>query len=236
MSPCSNCGRELPFGALYCPDCGARAVDYAVSRSDVSPSHFNTGITATSQPQTTVAADDAGLPAPPPPSPERKRSSFAGRRSLTLTIVVALAVLLVGVAFEAGMLGSGGAASPAVNSASDPLTGQQLYGAYKTNQSHAEASYTNKTIYIQDSLDFGVGLDSAGHYFSSIDSGSVILIWRDQAQIGRLSQGEVVLAKCSVAGTQTLRGTGYVLYLQDCDLVRVQSGTASSQSVSVANL
>jgi hypothetical protein len=195
-------------------------------------------MTATSQPQTTIAADDAGFALPPSPSPEeKKRSSFAGRRGLVLAIIVALAVLLVGATFEAGMLGSGAANSPAVNSASTPLTGQQLYAAYASNQSQADASYTNKTIYIQDSLDFGVRMDSAGHYFSSVNSESVILIWSDQAQVGHLSQGDLVLAKCSVAGTQPSRGGGYLL-LQNCDLISVQSqrATTSVQSVSVANL
>ncbi len=236
MSSCPNCGRELPQGALFCPDCGARAADYSVSQYDVSPSHFNSGVTATSQPQTTVAADDSGfaLP-PPPPSEEKRRSSFAGRRGLALAVIVALAVLLVGVTLEAGVLGSG--ASPAVNSASTPLTGQELYAAYAANQTQADASYANKTIYIQDSLDFGVGMDPAGHHFSSINSGSGILVWSDQARVGQLSQGDVVLAKCSVAGTQpSPGGSGYVLYLQNCDLISVQSQATSSVSVSVANL
>jgi tRNA_anti-like len=194
-------------------------------------------MTATSQPQTTVAADDSGFALPPPPSPDhKKRSSFVGRRGLALTIIVTLAVLLLGVAFEAGMLGSGG--SPAVNSASTPLTGQELYAAYADNQTKADASYTNKTIYVQGSLDFGVGMDSAGHYFSSISSGTVILIWSDQASAGQLSRGETVLAKCSVEGTRPSQGDGYLLYLQNCDLISAQSQvtTTSTASVSVANL
>jgi hypothetical protein len=236
LSPCPNCGRELPQGALFCPDCGAKAADYSVSQYDVSPSHFNSGMTATSQPQTTVAGDDSGPAFPPPLSPEEKRRPpFAGRRGVALAVIVALAVLLVGVTFEAGVLGPG--ASPAVNSASTPLTGQQLYAAYAANQTQADASYSNKTIYIHDSLDFGVGMDSAGHYFSSINYGSVILVWSDQARVGQLSQGDVVLAKCSVAGTQPFPGGGgYALYLQNCDLISVQSPTTSSVSVSVANL
>jgi hypothetical protein len=136
---------------------------------------------------------------------------------------------------EAGMLGSGGGGPP-VNSASTPLTGQQLYAAYGANRTQADASYTNKTIFIRDSLDFGVGVDRAGQYFSSVNSGSVVLIWSGQAQLGQLGAGETVLAKCSVQGTQPALGGGYVLYLQNCDLISVQAQTTSSPSVSVANL
>jgi zinc-ribbon domain len=234
LSPCPKCGQELPQGALFCPECGARAADYSVPRYDVSPSHFNSGMTATSRPQTTVSADDSGFAPPPPPPPEEnRRSSFAGRRGLALAVIVALAVLLVGVTLEGGVLGSG--AGPAVNSAGTPFTGQELYAAYAANQTRADSSYANKTVYIQDSLDFGVGIDSAGHYFSSINSGSVVLIWSGQAQVGQLAQGDVVLARCSVAGAQpSLRG-GYVLYLQDCELIKVQSTTISI-SLSEANL
>jgi zinc ribbon protein len=235
LSFCSNCGRELPQGALFCPECGARAADYSVSQYDVSPSHFNSGMTATSQPQTTVPGDDSGFPPAPPPPPEAKRrSSLAGGRGLALVVILALAILLVGVIFEAGVLGPG--ASPAVNSASTPLTGQQLLAAYAANQTQADASYANRTIYVQDSLDFGVGTDPAGQPFSSINSGSVILVWANQAQVGQLSRGDVVLARCSVAGMQPSLGGGYALYLQDCDLISVRSPTASSASVSVANL
>lgn len=236
LSTCSSCGRALPEGAFFCPDCGARAPDYSITQSDVSPSHFNSGITATSQPQTTVSAapDDSVVAVPPPPSPEeKKRTSLAGRRGLVLVVIVALAVLLLGVSLEAGVLGSGG--GPSVNSASTPLTGQQLYAAYGTNRTLADASYTNKTIFIRDSLDFGVGVDRAGQYFSSVNSGLVVLIWGDQAQVGRLSSGDTVLAKCSVSGTQPGLGGGYVLYLQNCDLVSVRSQTGS-HSVPVANL
>jgi zinc-ribbon domain len=230
LSPCPNCGRELPQGALFCPDCGARAADNTIPRYDMSPSHFNSGITATSPPQTTATADDPGFS---PPPEEKRRSSFAGRKGLALVVIAALAVLLIGVTLEGGALGPGG--GHVVNSEGMPFTGQELYAAYAANQTQADASYANRTVYIQDSLDFGVGINSAGHYFSSINSGSVVLIWSGQAQVGQLAQGDVVLARCSVAGMQpSLRG-GYVLYLQNCDLIKVQS-TTTSMSLSEANL
>jgi len=149
-----------------------------------------------------------------------------------LAVIAILAVLLVGTTFEAGMLGSG--AGPAVNSASTPLTGGQLYAAYAANQSQATASYTNKTVYIQDSLDFGVGLDqNTGQYFSSVDSGNVILFWSSQSQLGRLSAGSMVLAKCSVVGEQPSPGAGYVLVLKDCAFFCVQPQAAPSALVNV---
>ena len=238
MTACSNCGRELPEGALFCPGCGTSTVDFSVARTDVSPSHFNSGMTATSPPLTTVpgAPSGAGLVPPPSPSPdERKPSSFfSGRRGVMLAIIGILAVLLVGTTFETWMLGL--RAEPVVNSASTPLTGGELYAAYAANQSQATVSYTNKMVYIQDSLDFGVGLDhNTGQYYSSVDSGNVILFWRSPSQLGHLSSGSMVLAKCSVDGEQSSPGAGYVLVLKDCALVSVQSQTSSSFSVSVNN-
>jgi hypothetical protein len=237
LTACSNCGRELPEGALFCPDCGTSAEGVSVAQSEMSPSHFNSGITATSPPLTTessVPAGDSGFAPPPPSSPEeRKRSFFAGKRGLMLGIIAILAVLLVGSTFETGMLGSG--AAPAVNSASNPLTGGELYAAYAANEAQATASYTNKTVYIQDSLDSGVGMDyNNGQYYSSVDSGNVILFWSSQSQLGQLSAGSTVLAKCSVNGEQFSQG-GYFLILEGCALVSVQSQTSTSISVSVAN-
>ncbi|HEV2389641.1 MAG TPA: hypothetical protein VGS04_02850 [Nitrososphaerales archaeon] len=179
-------------------------------------------------------------PAPPgepgpaaPPSPEQSKSFFARRRGLLLAAVAVIAVLLVGTTFEAGMFGS--SAAPAVNSADTPLTGGQLYAAYTANESDAAASYTNKTVYIQDSLDFGVGLDqNTGQYFSSVDSGNVLLFWSSPSQVSQLSAGSMVLAKCSVGGEQTSQGTSYVVVLNHCALVGVQSKVSTSASISMA--
>ena len=224
MSPCASCGRDLPDGALYCPECGARAVDY------LSPSHFNSGMTATSQPQLTVAPDGDGSP-----WPEEARRHPSRRRGLVLTIIVALAVLLIGVSLEAGMLSTGGAAP--VNSPNDPLTGLQIYQAFAANASQAGVSYTNKTVYIQGSVDFGVRIDSRGQYFSTINSGSVILVWSDQASVAQLSSGDTVLAKCWVAGPARTAGGGYIVYLLNCDLIGTSSqATKTSSTISVANL
>lgn len=133
------------------------------------------------------------------------------------------------------MFGSG--AAPAVNSASTPLTGGELYAAYAANESQATASYTNKTVYIQDSLDFGVGLDqNTGQYFSSVDSGNVILFWSSPSQVVQLSAGSMVLARCSVGGEQQSPGAAYVLVLNDCSLVSAQSQAAASATVSMNNV
>lgn len=231
MTACSICGRELPEGALFCPGCGASAVAFSAAQTDISPSHFNSGMTATSPPLTTEPAAPAGDTGPP--FTEQKKSFFARRRGLVLATIAVLAVLLIGTTFEAGMFGS--TAAPAVNSANSPLTGGQLYAAYAANQSQATASYTNKTVYIQDSLDFGVGLDqNTGQYFSSVDSGNVLLFWSSPSQVGQLSAGSMVLAKCSVGGEQPSQGTSYVVVLNDCALVGVQSQVVTSASVSVA--
>jgi len=234
LTACPHCGRELPEGALFCPDCGT-AIAFSVAQPGMSPSHFNSGMTATSPPLTAepaASAGDSGFV--PPYAPEERRSFLAGKRGLMLAVIAILAVLLVGTTFEAGMLGSG--AAPAVNSPNTPLTGGQLYAAYEANLSQATASYTNKTVYIQDSLDFGVGVDqSTGQYFSSVDSGNVVLFWSDQSQLGQLSAGSMVLAKCSVDGEQPSTGAGYVLVLKDCALVSVQSQAASTAGVSVNN-
>jgi len=235
LTACSNCGREVPEGALFCPGCGASAVAFSVAQTDISPSHFNSGMTATPPPLTigqAAPAEDSGFI--PPYAPEERKSFFARRRGLVLAVIAILAVLLVGTTFETGMLGL--PAGPAVNSANTPLTGGQLYAAFEANQSQATASYANKTVYIQDSLDFGVGLDqNTGQYFSSVDSGNVLLFWSSPSQVARLSAGSMVLAKCSVDGEQSSPGAGYVLVLKDCALVSVQSRAATSATVSVNN-
>lgn len=233
MTFCSSCGRELPESAFFCPDCGASVVAYSAAQTDISPSHFNSGMTATSPPLTPEPAPAGELGPAAPPLGEQNKSFFARRRGLVLAVIAVLAVLLVGTTFEAGMFGS--STAPAVNSAGTPLTGGQLYAAYTANQSEAAASYTNKTVYIQDSLDFGVGLDqNTGQYFSSVDSGNVLLFWSSPSQVSQLSAGSMVLAKCSVSGEQPSQGTSYVVVLNHCALVGVQSKAATSASISMA--
>lgn len=236
MTACSNCGRELPEGALFCPDCGTSAVGFSVAQSEMSPSHFNSGITATSPPLTaqppTPPADPSSAQLPPPWPEERRRSSLGGRRGAMLAVIAVLAVLFVGATLESGILGSGGA--NAVNSAGNPLTGEELYAAYATNGTQAAASYTNKTVYIQDSLDSGVGMDyGTGQYYSSVDAGNVVLYWSSQSQLGQLSAGSTVLAKCFVNGERLSPLSGYILILEDCVLVSVHSQTTSSASISM---
>jgi hypothetical protein len=227
----------MPQEALFCEHCGAKATDFTVAQSDFSPSHFNSGMTATSQPLTTVQGEWAGPALASSSSPdERKRPS--GRRGMVLVVIVALAALLVGVTLETEFLGSG-AGTPAVNSPGTPLTGKQLYAAYAANQTQAVAAYTNRTLYIQDTLDNGVGRDvDTGQYYSSVDSGAVVLVWSATAQVDQLYAGASVLARCLVQGLQVSNGAGIALYLHGCDLIGVQSqsATTSAQSVSYANL
>jgi hypothetical protein len=193
-------------------------------------------MTATSDPYTTIPAEGTGLPPPPPGEPKRP----SGRRGVVLVVIAALVVLLAGVTFETGMLSSG-TGTGALNTPDTPLSGEQLYSAFATNQSQAISSYANKTLYIQDALDFGVGHDIGNdQYYSSVASGSVVLIWGNPSQVGQLYAGAVVLAKCSVEGLQTSQGggSGIALYLQGCDLIGVHARTATSTAASapVANL
>lgn len=237
MTFCASCGAELPEGAVFCPECGVRALDYTTMPTDVSPSHFNTLVTSTAPQEGPPSSptDEAGYPAPWSPPAEKK--SHQGRRRLALAAIAVLAVLFVGVSLEPGFLGNGpvGTSSPPVNSASDPLTGGQLYSAYSANLSQAAASYTNKTVYIQDTLDFGVGQDlNTGQFYSTVDSGAVILLWssQSQSQLGSLLPGSTVLARCSVQGF----GPGSQVFLRNCDLISVQSRSGSaSSSISVNN-
>jgi hypothetical protein len=220
----------------------ASVTSTTTASADAAPAatSLDSPVSQTQQTVTTSTAapssDEPGFAMPPPFSPEEKNrsSSFWRRRGVVLAVIVALVVLLVGVTFEAGLLGSGEAASPAVNSASTPLSGQQLYTAYEANLAQADAQYNNKTVYIQDRLDFfGVAVDPTGAYFSTINSGSIILVWSYQSQVSHLSQGETVLAKCQVVGPQPSGGGGYLLYLANCDLISAQSGTSTANSVSV---
>ena len=219
----------MPQDALYCDSCGARVADFTVAQSDFSPSHFNSGMTATSEPLTTLPVEGAG---PPPSTPARRAGR---RRGIVLVVIVALAVLLIGVTVETVFLGS---ATYALNSPSTPFSGKDLYSAYASNQTKAVAAYTNRTIYIQDTLDDGVNEDSAGQYFSSVSSGEVVLVWGASAQLNQLYAGTVVLAKCSVEGLQASNVTNPALYLKDCDLISAQSQTTTSSAPNapVANL
>jgi len=231
LEHCSNCGKVLPEGALFCPDCGTAAVAVSVPLSGSTSSHFNAGMTATPVSQTT--APDAGRAYSPPWVQEKKRLTFTGRGFL-LVVIAVLVVLLSGALIEAVNFGQGGASPQAINSPTTPFSGGQLYSAYASNQTQASADYTNKTLYIKDSLDFGVNRAFDGQYFSSVNAGTVILIWNDQTQVGQLSAGSVVLAKCSVQGLQAQQGTQQ-LYLQGCDLISVQTAT-TTYNVSSNNL
>jgi hypothetical protein len=206
-------------------------VDFSAASTNVSPSHFNSGTTSTAQPPPPEPSTPGGEPCfaiSPSSTPQDKSSS--ARRKVVLAVIAVLIVLLIGTTFESGLLGPVGGGAPAVNSPSSAVSGQQLYAAYAANDASASAAYTNKTVYIHDTLDFGVALDfRTGDWYSSVDSGAVILIWNDPSQLGQLSAGVTILAKCSVAGAAVSPGTqAMFLYLQDCDLLNTQSQSAST--------
>ncbi len=187
-----------------------------------------------------ATAEGGGVYLPPPYPEEKKRSSLTGKKVLAIVVVIALVIFLVGAALDLATPTSPsqapGGGGP-VNSPSTPLNGAQLYDAYATNQSKADSSYTNKTVYIQDTLDFGVFQDSqTGQYYSSVNYGNVVLIWSNQSQTAQLSKGDQVLAECLVDGLQLSQGAGYLVYLQNCNVVSVQVPTTTATSVSVANV
>jgi hypothetical protein len=228
---CSNCGRDLPAGAVFCPDCGV-SVDSRQAQS-TEPSSYASSSSPTQQP--TAASGDDGFGYFPPSYPEQKKRYLAGKKLLALVVIFALIIFLVGASLNnvAGPNKVAGNGTP-VNSASTPVNGAELYGAYMANQSKANSAYTNKAIYIQDALDFGVAQDSgSGEYFSSVSSGNVVLIWSSQSQTHQLSQGARVLAECLVDGLQQSQGAGYLLYLANCNVVSVQAPTTTSTTTSV---
>jgi zinc-ribbon domain len=230
---CSNCGKALAEGALFCPGCGAIASAVSVPQPGATSSHFNSGVTATAQPLTTDPEAD-GFAAPPPPRPEERKRTVTARGFL-LVVIAVLVVLLAGATLEAANFGHVGGGPPAINSPSTPFSGGELYSAYAANQTQAAAAYNNKTLYIRDSLDLpGVNQAFDGQYFSSVDAGTVIMIWNGQTQVAQLSPGSVVLARCSVEGLHGPQGAEE-LYLQGCDLISVQTAT-SSFNVSSNNL
>lgn len=213
----------------------ASVTGVTLTQADFSASHLNAGMTATAPPQETPP-QDSGWPSSPP-AQEAKRPGLLARRGVVLAVIAILAILLVGTTFETGVIGSVTGAT-AINSPSSPFTGQQLYTAYLDNQAQATTQYTNKTVYIQDTLDFGVSVDlRSGEYYSTVDSGAVVLIWSNPSQVGQLSAGNTVLAKCSVAGAVGGPGgrTYMEVYLENCDLIKVQSqtGTQASSSFNV---
>jgi hypothetical protein len=200
------------------------------------PSSSHASSSSPTQQQPTAASGDDGFGYFPPSSyPEQKKRYLTGKKLLALVVIFALIVFLVGASLNnmAGPNQVAGNGTP-VNSASTPVNGAELYGAYMANQSKANSAYTNKAIYIQDALDFGVAQDSgSGQYFSSVSSGNVILIWNSQSQTHQLSQGALVLAECLVDGLQRSQGAGYLLYLANCNVVSVQAPTTTSTTTSV---
>ncbi len=135
-------------------------------------------------------------------------------------MIVVMVVAAVGamVSFNGGLGGLFGP-QPAFNSPSNPLTGQQLWNAYTTNQTQADSTYTNKILYVRDTLSVG-GIDpGTGQYYSSLVNGMVVLYWSDQAASQQMSPGQQVLARCTVTGMRQSQGGPDVLYLENCDLI-----------------
>jgi hypothetical protein len=231
LTACPSCGRELPLGALFCPDCGVPTANFG--QATLTPSHFNSGTTSTSPLQ---AQAGGGFAYQPPARPDEvRRPSHGARRAVALAIIAVLAFLLVATTFEGGLLSSGGPlAGAAINSASDPMTGEQLSSAYFSGGS--QAAYANKTVYVQDSLDSGVLQSPGGQPYSSIASQTVFLFWSSQAQswFGQLIPGAVVLARCAIQGpAQNVASLSPSVVLTACAVISVNS-QASTGSATVS--
>jgi len=109
-----------------------------------------------------------------------------------------------------------------VNSPSNPLSGDQLFSSYISNETVADAAYGQKAVYIQDVIDPGdravVNDPNTGQYYSTVDFGAVVLYWSHQSQALQLSPGENILAQCTVNGLRVSVSGFYLLYLMNCQL------------------
>lgn len=138
-----------------------------------------------------------------------------------MVLVVALILVL---ATSSGYLAKKTTSSVvAVNSPSTPFSGAQLFEAYVSNESQADATYTQKLVYIQDVIDPGqpasVNDPNTGEYFSTVNFGTVVLYWSHQSQALQISPLQKILAECNVEGMRMSLSGIYLLYLTGCQLV-----------------
>lgn len=168
-----------------------------------------------------------------------------------MVVVIVLLMLVAGAAFI--FLDRGGGPSGEtmvvmtssgqgpINSPTTPLTGQQLLSAYMANQTQADSTYANKSVYIQDTVD-QIGVDpNTGEFISSVNLGTVVLFWSDQSQAVQVFHGDQILAECSIQGiTDQSESGNTLLYLDDCTLISSSAAasttTTSSFSVTAPNI
>jgi hypothetical protein len=141
-----------------------------------------------------------------------------GRNAIVGAVLVLLVLVVVGA--SVGNLAGKSSSSSAVNSPSTPLSGEQLFAAFSSNETLADATYATKNVYVQDVIDPGeVGSmndPNMGQYFSTIDFGTVVLYWSHQSQALQVLPGEKVLAQCNVKGMEMSMSGDYLLYLMNC--------------------
>lgn len=147
-----------------------------------------------------------------------------GTRTITIAIAIVAVLVLVVVASSSGHLANRTSSSVAVvNSPGTPFSGEQLFAAYTSNESLADATYTQKLVYIQDVIDPGqpasVNDPETGEYYSTVNFGTVVLYWSQQSQALQISPLQKILAQCNVEGMKMSVSGFYLLYLTGCQLV-----------------
>lgn len=160
-----------------------------------------------------------GQPTPQGFPHPRKRHAKRNAAIVAAVVVIVLAVASLTLGYFASTTSS---SATTVNSPGVPLSGAQLFAAYTSNQTLADATYTQKVVYIQDVIDpgdVGAVIDTnLGHYFSTVDFGTVVLYWSHDSQALTLAPGQKILAQCEVNGMAISMSGIYLLYLMDCQL------------------
>jgi hypothetical protein len=159
---------------------------------------------------------------PLPQESSRPRRRHARRNAVIGAALIVVVILVASLSFGS-FANKTSASSVTVNSPSNPVSGAQLFAAYTSNLSVANATYTQKMVYIQDVIDpgdVGAVIDAnMGRYFSTVDFGTVVLYWSHDSQALALTPGQKFLAQCDVNGMGTSVSGDYLLYLMDCQLV-----------------
>ena len=157
-----------------------------------------------------------------PPSTQSNPSRRKAHEKRNLLVASVLIVLLLVIAIAS--LGNPGnkssSSATTINSPAKPVSGEELFNAYALNQTQADATYTQKVVYIQDTIDPGepavVSDPNAGQYYSTIYLGRIVMYWSDQSQALQITPGQEFLARCTVGGMELSQEGFDLLYLINC--------------------
>ncbi len=151
------------------------------------------------------------------------------RRNAAIGTALIIVVLVVAFLSYGGLASKTSSSSITVNSPGNPVSGAQLFEAYTSNLAVANATYTQKVVYIQDVIDpgdVGAVIDAnLNRYFSTVDFGTVVLYWSHDSQALALTPGQKFLAQCEVSGMGTSVSGDYLLYLMDCQFATTGQNT-----------